>query len=172
MDEAQELRLKAREISVNSVHSKPYNPAAEAAAAKEADPNKKEESNILSPKLLELAHTALKHPELAETDHLLRWKRANPPDALFLVDDVYISAYLACRGIPRFVVPSTASAQIPIPRVGEGKTFNLPPQPPRPESAGGSHVDLSAVNALHGEAHFNLGNAEAVRFFRQMVRIT
>ena len=169
MDQAQELRVRAAELSVNSVHSKPSSDAHEAAlklglvpggeaaaAAAEAE----RLANVLSPELLKLAHDALKHPDLVETAHLLRWKRANPPDALFLVDDVYISAYLACRGVPRFVVPSTASAVTPVPR--EVRTTELPPQPPRPPGPDGQrHHDLSAINALHGEAHFNVVSAEA-----------
>jgi hypothetical protein len=168
MDQAQELRVRAAELSVNSVHSKPSSDAHEAAlklglepggeaAAAAAEAERK--ANVLSPELLSLAHDALKHPDLTETAHLLRWKRANPPDALFLVDDVYISAYLACRGVPRFVVPSTNSAITPVPR--EERVGELPPQPPRPPGPDGQrHHDLSAINALHGESHFNQGNRE------------
>ena len=167
MDEAQELRVRAAKLSVNSVHSKPSSDAQEAAAklglegdaaaaAKAAAEARA--ADVLSPELLRLAHDALKHPDLAETAHLLRWKRANPPDALFLVDDVYISAYLACRGVPRLIVPSTDDAVTPIPL--EPARGGLPPQPPPPPPVPGEsgHIDLSAVNALHGEAHFNLGN--------------
>jgi hypothetical protein len=169
MDQAQELRLRAAQLSVNSVHSKPSSDAVlaaqklglvpggeAAAAAAEAE----RVANVLSPELLALAHDALKHPDLAETAHLLRWKRANPPDALFLVDDVYISAYLACRGVPRFVVPSTSSAVTPVPR--EAGAGNLPPQPPRPPGPEGQrHRDISAIDALHGESHFNQGNRKS-----------
>lgn len=134
--------------------------------AKDEEAESKRQSDILSPRLLELAHAALQHPDLEETDHLLRWKRVNPPDALFLVDDVYISAYLGCKGIPRLIAPATPHAKPPVPMLQPKAEKDFPPQPPRPANEG-PPVDLAAVNALHGEARFNQGNHEAVRFFHQ-----
>jgi hypothetical protein len=188
-DQAQLVRIRAMDKARNSVVAREWRQeqeeAKKAAERKKAllmgleDPSTnpkqaaadehEKQSNpgdILSPELLELAHAALQHPDLAETSHLLRWKRVNPPDALFLVDDVYISAYLGCKGVPRLIAPATPHAKPPIPLLPMKKQEELPPQPPRPKEEG-PHVDLSAVNALHGEAHFNQGNHEAVRFFHQ-----
>jgi len=158
-DEGQLVRALALPLAVNS-------PAAQRAAGSSTRETPAEQkAHVLSPELLALGLAALRHPDLAETAHLLRWKRANPPDALFLVDDVYISAYMACKGVARLVVPSTPKARPPVPWA-KGAASALPPQPPRPavEAHDGS---LASVDALHGVAHFNLGNHEAVRFFHQ-----
>lgn len=164
-DKHKEEREKQKLLSGGSDgHAGDAPPAAAAAdAAAAVDPD------ILSPELVKLAQDALAHPDLAETDTLLRWKRANPPDPLFLVDDVYISAYLACKGVPRVVVPVSANAVPPVPFVTRANATPLPPQPPRPAepSPGAKRNDLSAVDALHGTAMFNQGNHEAVRFFHQ-----
>ena len=128
--------------------------------------------DVLEQSLVELAHGALAHPELAETPGMATWRAAQPPppEALFLVDDIYISAYLNRAGISRIIVPwgDENQCRTPVPMLTPAAAQPLPSQPPRPgneEELMKVERNVGAIDALHGVAGFDAGNVAAVRFF-------
>lgn len=109
--------------------------------------------------------------ELLESSHLKTipnedlWERSSPPEEMFLVDDVYISAYLAKKGIPRLVVPHANLTGLDIPKVAE-KHRNTKVLVQTEASQG--QPQLGVVDALHGVARFNLANYFAARYLAHM----
>jgi hypothetical protein len=130
--------------------------------------------DVLGADLLAAAHAALVHPHLAEeTDGMRAWRKEQPPEALFLVDDIYISAYLNKRGVPRVIVPwgDPNQAVAPVPYImPPANALPMPSQPPRSADEPSLlkiEPNVGAIDALHGVAGFDQGNAEAVRFFQR-----
>ena len=129
--------------------------------------------DVLDADILALAHKALENPALAEeTDGMRVWREAEPPEALFLVDDIYISAYLNRKGVPRVIVPwgDPNQAVAPVPYLKPADAAPMPSQPPRsPDEPSLTKVEpnVGAIDALHGVAGFDAGNVAAVRFFEK-----
>ena len=127
--------------------------------------------DVLDADILALAHKALEHPALLEeNDGMRAWRAAEPPEALFLVDDIYISAYLNRQGVPRVIVPwgDPNQAVAPVPYLKPALAAPMPSQPPRSAdepSLAKIEPNVGAIDALHGVAGFDAGNVAAVRFF-------
>jgi len=141
--------------------------AVDAGAAKDAAGNHSRVAAIdgnATRVLLAATQTALANPLFHDIPDRDRFDRIGLPDELFMVDDIYISAYLARRGVPRVVVPDNITA------------LGMPPSPPtrRIVPDGMAVVDdptapvLGDVNSLHELGHFNVANYIAARFLRML----
>lgn len=107
----------------------------------------------------------LQLPLLAEDAAMARLFRLSPPPAAFLVDDVYVGAYLHHRHIPRLVVPATNLTRL--------QPFLLPPKPRPvqvrlPPATNLTVARIGDVDSLHGLADFDAGNFIVTRFFRML----
>jgi hypothetical protein len=132
--------------------------------------------DVLEGRLLALAHAALAHPSLVdESEGMRAWRhgKSPPPDALFLADDIYTSAYLSRRGVPRVVVPRGDSNQAAAPVSYLTRAASAPPmpsQPPRsakePALAEAAPI-VGAIDTLHDVAVFDAINVAVVRVFEQ-----
>lgn len=123
-------------------------------------------ADLVTDEIRKLALETLKHPDLADDESSKKLKRLPPPDQLFLVDDVYISAYMSKQGVPKLIVPAGKDAVFPIAKVPE-RTGNWGAAPPAP-SSGDDRRDISAIDALHGQARFDLANYGAVKYFHHL----
>lgn len=145
--------------------AKPITTSDEKGKDKDKDDPRKD---LVDDALRKLAHEALKHPDLQMDDATVkRYARVPPPEQLFLVDDVYISAYMARKNVPRLIVPAASDAQFPIPMVearNPAWAGDAPPPAPKREY----DTDIAAVDALHGQARFDLANYGAVKYLHQL----
>lgn len=123
-------------------------------------------SKQASEEIVALAKKALADPRIADNANIKRLARLPPISPIFMVDDVYISAYLAKRGIARLVVPAVEKAQVPIPDLKKPK--KAWPDAPKPPALPAGSEQIENVNALHGESMFNEANFAAVRYFHHL----
>lgn len=94
-----------------------------------------------------------------------KWRRLKPPSRMFLVDDVYVNAYLAKQRIERIAVPLHDLSRLPyelVPKRHEPFTVYLQPFHNQGEPL------MTTVDALHGEGGFNDANYQAAIFFRHL----
>jgi hypothetical protein len=128
------------------------------------------ENDLLTDEVRALAQEALAHPDLADLPVFAMLDRNPPPEQVFLVDDVYTSAYLTKVGVPKFIVPATMASVFPpgIERM-PNRHYEIPAvvgaNDAEPQMGRG---DLSAKDALHGQPLFDLANHRAVRYFHSI----
>lgn len=115
--------------------------------------------------VVEMAKKALLHPDLQDNEEMKHLEKLPPPSPVFMVDDVYISAYLSKKGVPRLVVPGTHDSITPIPEVTRPKK-DWPAAPAGPTI---DHtVGIENIDALHSESMFNEANYAATRYFHHI----
>lgn len=134
--------------------------------------------------LLAAAHAALRSRALTAIPNDARWGRLAPPHDMFMVDDVYIGAYLHRAGVPRLVVPLRNATGLRVPLVaptGRASEVLMPLDEPAVVStagggesggqasagaADGASQQMRDVDSLHGVSTFNLVNQLSIGFFR------
>jgi hypothetical protein len=109
--------------------------------------------------ILRLSKEILAHPDISTIPEEDRFDRIGVPAELYLVDDVYISAFLHSQDTPRMVVPKTNHSELPIPLA---PMTNLTTY--QYMLRGNFEVALRTIDALHGEQLFNFANFVAVRY--------
>lgn len=143
----------------------------ETPAKKEGDENNEDahkhgpESKKAPDLVVEMAHAALAHPALQPNEAQKVLERLPPPSPIFMVDDVYISAYLSMKGVPRLVVPGTEDSKIPIKEYSKPKK-DWPAAPAPPDLPNGPGIEN--IDALHSESMFNEANYAATRYFHHI----